>query len=906
MYTGLETIGKKPIAWKTLDFPFLFSFVVAVYNVEDYIDEAMESLICQDIGFENIQIILVDDGSTDTSGEICDRYAQEYPENIIALHKENGGASSARNVGYSRVQGKYVGSMDPDDKISLDACSKVFIFFEDHYDETNIVTIPRYWFDAKNGEHALNYKFKGNSRVVNLLESFDICESSTASSFVKNEVIRCLKMDEKLETAEDLKLILDIFYDKPSLGLVHNAKYYYRKRRNTSQSLTTRLIDKKSWYFSRLEGFIEQSFLKYKKGWGYIPKFVQYAAMYELQWHFREPRIPFGVLSAEEKTVYWEKMLSLLEQVDDCVIRGQRYLSENMINLVLSYKSRKEYEFAPNLSARLLTECYRKRGIQQQIDFIDVGLLTITIEGRIVLPVVETRPIVMVAELDGKQIPCDTFLLGSANMVADHPLSNTYGFCFRFSVRPDIWQHKVTFFLHPGDDWVRICKFSYSSHCVFGKEYSNSYSWPQKRRRITENNGTLLFSRSQERVRFRMEICLLRQLWKQNKQGERKAVLARLGRTIWKKTHKKPLWIIMDRPDRAGDSGEALFRYINKKYSGEVRACFALREDSPDFARMQQIGETLDPRSKKYKFLFLCSDVIVSSEALDEVTNPFGRFWAPYRDIISQRPFILLQHGVILDDLSRRLDRYHTAASGWVASSVAERDSIRNSPYHITLDKLWLTGLPRFDGLYHDERRQILVAPSWRQYLMGKRDSETGQWEKGMFFDSSEYVRFYRELLRDEGLRKAAKQYGYTLAVLPHPNVEPYLEALEIGEDIRVYRNGVREEALAQSDLLVTDYSSVGADFAYLEKPVVYCQFDRETYCEEWQDHQPGYFDYEQDGFGEVTLDKDSLVRLLEEYMASDCLMKETYRKRVERFFFYRDQENCARVYQKIKEEAGM
>lgn len=906
MHTDLETIEEKEIARKVLDYPFLFSFVVAVYNVEDYIDEALESLICQDIGFENIQIILVDDGSTDTSGEICDRYAKEYPENIIALHKENGGASSARNLGYSRVQGKYVGSMDPDDKISLDTCSKVFCFFEKHYDETNIVTIPRYWFDARNGEHALNYKFKDSSCVVNLLESFDICESSTASSFVKNEVIRCLKMDEGMETAEDLKLILDIFYDKPSLGLVHDAKYYYRKRKNTSQSLTTRLIDKKSWYFSRLEGFVEQSFLKYKEGWGYIPKFVQYAAMYELQWHFREPRIPFGVLSAEEKTAYWEKMLSLLEQVDDCVIREQRHLNENMINLVLNCKRRKEYEKSPNLSVWFLSECYRKLEIQQRIDFIDITSTTITIEGRFNLPVVETRPIVMVAELDGKQLPCDTFLLGPANMVADHPLSNTYGFCFRFSIRPDVWQHKVTFFFHPGDDRIRISKFYYPRTCIFGKDYSSSYSWPRKRRRVTEEKGTLLFSRSEERVRFWMEICFLRQLWVRNKEGERKAVLAKLGRTLWKKTNKKPLWIIMDRPDRAGDSGEMLFRYINEKYSDEVRTCFALREDSPDFARMQQIGETLDPRSKKYKFLFLCCDVIVSSEALDEVTNPFGRFWAPYRDIISQKPFVLLQHGVILDDLSRRLDRYHTEASGWVASSVAERDSIRNCPYHITLDKLWLTGLPRFDGLYHDERRQILVAPSWRQYLMGKLDSETAQWEKGTFFDSSEYVQFYRELLRDEGLHKAAEQYGYTLAFLPHPNVEPYLEVLEIGEDVRIYWNGAREEALAQSDLLVTDYSSVGADFAYLEKPVVYCQFDRETYWGEWQDHRPGYFDYERDGFGEVTLDKDSLVQLLEGYMASGCQMKETYRKRVGKFFFYRDQENCARVYQKIKEEAGV
>ncbi len=86
-------------------YPYKFSVVMSVYNVESFIHEAVNSLIVQDIGFEHIQIIMVDDGSTDSSGAICDEYAKIYPQNIVVIHKKNGGLSSARNAGVQVADG---------------------------------------------------------------------------------------------------------------------------------------------------------------------------------------------------------------------------------------------------------------------------------------------------------------------------------------------------------------------------------------------------------------------------------------------------------------------------------------------------------------------------------------------------------------------------------------------------------------------------------------------------------------------------------------------------------------------------------------------------------------------------------------------------------------------------------
>lgn len=91
------------------------SVIVPVYNVEKYLKECVESLLKQ--SFQSMEIILVDDGSTDDSGKICDTFAGEH-SHIRVLHKENGGLVSARKAGLALAQGRYIGYVDSDDKVA--------------------------------------------------------------------------------------------------------------------------------------------------------------------------------------------------------------------------------------------------------------------------------------------------------------------------------------------------------------------------------------------------------------------------------------------------------------------------------------------------------------------------------------------------------------------------------------------------------------------------------------------------------------------------------------------------------------------------------------------------------------------------------------------------------------------
>ena len=99
---------------------------------------------------------------------------------------------------------------------------------------------------------------------------------------------------------------------------------------------------------------------------------------------------------------------------------------------------------------------------------------------------------------------------------------------------------------------------------------------------------------------------------------------------------------------------------------------------------------------------------------------------------------------------------------------------------------------------------------------------------------------------------------------------------------------------------MVTDYSSAVFDFAYLRKPVIYAQFDKEQFFSGAHTLKSGYFDYSRDGFGEVTDSLEETVDLLIAYMENNCQMKEEYRRRANAFFAFHDQNNCQRVFEKL------
>ena len=147
------------------------------------------------------------------------------------------------------------------------------------------------------------------------------------------------------------------------------------------------------------------------------------------------------------------------------------------------------------------------------------------------------------------------------------------------------------------------------------------------------------------------------------------------------------------------------------------------------------------------------------------------------------------------------------------------------------------------------------------------------------------------------------KQYGYTLKFKIHPSFATHEDKFGF-DDPEIWWGEAAgyKDIYKKSSLIITDYSSSINDFIYLYKPIMYCQFDFDDFYGGTHITQRGDFDYESEGFGEVSKDVASTVDNIISYMKDDCRLKDTYKKRIDDFFAYHDRNNCERIFNKICE----
>ena len=362
--------------------------------------------------------------------------------------------------------------------------------------------------------------------------------------------------------------------------------------------------------------------------------------------------------------------------------------------------------------------------------------------------------------------------------------------------------------------------------------------------------------------------------------------------------------MFMDRPDRADDNGLVLFEYVqnNKK----IESYFVISDKSDDYEKVKKIGNVVPLYSQKHYELAITADYVTSSQCNGVVENPFWENAEFFRDLYHRPKMIFLQHGVIKDDMSPTLNRFNTNFTGCVTSTENEYKSILNCQYFYSSKEVWLTGLPRYDKLYDNKQKIILVMPSWRKELMEQtwdKKNNIYVWTVSETFLNSEYYNRYKRILTNKKLLKLCKKNGYKICFMPHPLVNRFFVDIKecVGDLVEFWdEKKSYGEAFAEGAILITDYSSVAFDFTYLRKPVIYYQYDSEKFFEN-HTYKKGYFDYEKDGFGEVCYNEKKVIKVLSEYLSKDCVLKGKYRNRIENSWLFKD-DYCKRVVAKVFE----
>lgn len=216
----------------------MMAIIMPVYNTEKYLEDAIGSILNQTLSFrENILLYLVDDASKDGSLAICKKYKDKYPENISVIHfDENHGSSYARNTAIElcreRDRNMIIGFVDSDDRLESHALEEMMKFFGKHPD-VNIAVAKFMYFEAREGDHKLNWRFD-EREVVNIREDYNYPHYYIGGCFFRGEAFGNLSFDENMKFWEDAMAVNKMILQEEKYGLVKDAVYEYRKRADES------------------------------------------------------------------------------------------------------------------------------------------------------------------------------------------------------------------------------------------------------------------------------------------------------------------------------------------------------------------------------------------------------------------------------------------------------------------------------------------------------------------------------------------------------------------------------------------------------------------------------------------------------------------------------------------------
>jgi glycosyltransferase involved in cell wall biosynthesis/CDP-glycerol glycerophosphotransferase (TagB/SpsB family) len=859
----------------------LISVVIAAYDVERYLPTLFRSFERQTYPIGDLQIVFVDDGSTDGTGSLVDAWA-ELRDNVSVIHQENAWTATARNVGMQHATGAWITFIDADDEFDDRYFEEVAKFITLHGSDTVALLAAHLLVVDDDGNasdsHPSRKRFEKGSRIVDMRLD-PIVQTGVNAAFMKRDLIVAadVRFDPRVRpTFEDAHFVARYMIRNGlhRIGLMASAKYRYRERGDGSSTMQTSHADARKYTDVLRYGHL--GLLQEARASGRVDRWIANTVLYDLVGYFRRERAirsPSALAPTETFDQFHALAGQILREVGEEAVRSFDLLPVEFAvrrAMIVGYDREADRPSTVNLARvdedhQLVQLQYWFTGsIPQEtlsVDGVLVGAVHETVQDFVFYgrPLVRRRVLwiprgfVTEMHLDGQQV-----------VFARGEVPNHYATLTRRQLEPQILG---------------------------------------QRRRLVDPLEIELTNRQRAWRALRAQLVTTR--GKMTRRGLTQAFAPVLARRNSARDRFRDAWVFIDRDTDANDNAEHAYRYV-MKHRTDINAFFVLNRDSKDWDRLRREGFRMVAfRSLEWVQLMLHAEHVASSHIADFVTKPL-----PSRVFGEPRfHFTFLQHGVINYDLSRWLNSKRPDL--FVVSTPQEKEAIAGHGQWIFSDhEVVLTGLPRFDALLEksqamqdSERDLILVMPTWRHYLVGAQVAGSGAWERDDRFMQSRFAKEYTALMSSPELRALAKRTGKRLALMPHPLLRPYLTDFELPDDVEILDFAVDgvQDVLARSAAFVTDFSSLAFDAAFIDVPVVYFHFDLREFFGGSHSGRRGYFDYDDDGFGEVTGSVAEVERAIERIALAGFRPSDGFRERARRTFVTRDGRNSERVIQMME-----
>lgn len=363
-----------------------------------------------------------------------------------------------------------------------------------------------------------------------------------------------------------------------------------------------------------------------------------------------------------------------------------------------------------------------------------------------------------------------------------------------------------------------------------------------------------------------------------------------------KKKEENAIWLISEKVDEARDNGFAFFNYLleNKK---NINAYYVISRKSLDEEKIYDKSKIVYDKSWKHFRLYIKSSALISSQLLPFPTK--RKICNIFKFLCLNNPKrVWLQHGVVKDLVPHKSMDYDKMEYDLMTCSTTRECEFIKKEYGYPENVAQVLGLCRYDTLVDcsEDSNRILIMPTWRKWLGGKKVQE---------FKKSNFYINYINLLQNKVFNELLQKSNMKVCFYLHYGFQSYSELFE--NELSNNSNIIICKAdsydvqmlLRESKLLITDYSSIFWDFAFMRKPTIYFQFDKADY--DTGHYPPAYFNYTEDAFGKVTYNINELNYEFSNLLNKKLKIDPVYLNRTNNAFYFRDNKNCDRTFEKIK-----
>ncbi|WP_377863812.1 glycosyltransferase [Bacillus sp. R86525] len=899
------------------------SVVITSYNKKQYLAQCLQSVIEQTL--KGIEIIVVDDGSTDGSMTVLRQYEKQH-NNLKVYKQQNAGVSTARNIGLQKANGEYVTFLDADDYVHLAGYEEMYeIASKNNADMViaNIICFNEY----KNWPLSYMKKIfdKELPLIRNIATNLELhFTPSTSNKIFKREmcVLNGIHFDADLWVGEDLLFTQKCLLVAERVIVRDIPLLYYRILDNGDNNLSKKTtitffnqlvilqmkltamykekerlalihtIEARQWKF-----FVDSIVLKGKDfsseklleviqlGNNFLSSLV--SLKHVENFNVRDKLITEMI--KEKDCISLEKLLNIIQ--DELISKEHVYDNEKyyyfyyqffprykellqvnnltIVHKIEGIKLRKEiltisgYAFFENLPTKKIKKelIFYKEGTTKKIqlknflrtdityllsnnkiDYNDAGFETIEVNVKDLLEEGEWRI---------------SIRLSIGNTVVEEPLRVLLAQLRNNTKYQNVNSLDIKVLYKNSEAIIQILKSTYMKRMI------NKYR--EIKRAIRYDVG--LFKRKNYETLLAI-------------------ILYKLFGSYFR---RKRIWLIGEREDTAQDNSYHLFTYIRKEHP-EVPVFYIINKESNDYKNIEDLGGIIQFGSFKHTFYLLICDKTINSysETANMYTDEYKHILKYYPEW-QQNKKIFIQHGVIgVSRVNHVLNKNRMGYSLFVVSSQFEKDHIVKE-FGYEEEEVIVTGLARWDALKDESKgNEILLMPTWRSWIKTKDQ-----------LMQSKYWQTYMSFLQSKELHQILEEQDMTLTFFPHYQTQKFGAEVPVShERIKVIKQSEEtvQSLLKRHCLLITDYSTVSFDFAYMNKPVIFYQFDYDEFYS--KHYNEGPIDHKVELFGEKTESEKDIHLLLNDF---ENLLKGPNLEKVNKYVVKPKELHCQMLFKNIK-----